>query len=320
MNLPDIFKIQAPRKTFLEATETTPEMGNEASKTINFNKGAESGMVIPEIPIAPIKKSKLPPIEGTNPSVISNSRALNMAERKLEKQSTFRDSNSKSLNSSSISINISQWNARSVHSSTKINYLRSLPADIIAIQEIWQRQCNVLQAGREIDIIDRAFKRGGGTASICMSPISIQVLKKHFINKDSSAVKLRIKNQYMWLINIYHYQGTSNKIQKLFGKIRKFIPMNEWKIICIIGDFNVDITKETFEANLIKSLCKQIGLIIHTPNKPSRGSATIDFMITGPRIIVELHQVALSPSDHNTINWNINISSASTAKPKQNPR
>ena len=236
------------------------------------------------------------------------------------KQSTSNDdSTSKNHLSSSVSINIAQWNARSVQSITKTNYLRSLPADIIAIQEIWQRQCNVLQVGREIDLRDRTFKRGGGTASICKSSIKTQVLKKHTINKDSSAVKMRIHNQYMWLVNIYNYQGTSNKIQRLFGKIRKLIPMNEWKILCLLGDFNVDINKVTFESKLIRSLSKQLGLTIHIPTKATRGSATIDYMLTGSGITVKDHHIIPSPSDHKAINWTLTISSLKAAKPIKIP-
>ena len=42
--------------------------------------------------------------------------------------------------------------------------LKNSPTDIIAIQEIWQRQYNLLQIGKGIDITDRAYKRGDGTA------------------------------------------------------------------------------------------------------------------------------------------------------------
>ncbi len=37
------------------------------------------------------------------------------------------------------SFSIFQWNSRSLHSQIKINYLRSVPTDIFAIQEVWQR-------------------------------------------------------------------------------------------------------------------------------------------------------------------------------------
>lgn len=274
--------------------------------------------ITPEAPIALTKGPKLPILGRTYPSAISKQCAQDMTEENLKEQSTHdRNSNNKSFLpiSSNISINISQWNARSVNSIAKINYLRSLPADIIAIQEIWQRQCNVLQAGREIDIIDRSFKRGGGTASICTSPIKVQALQKHSINKDSSAVKIRVNNQYMWLINIYLHQGTTSKIQRLFGKIRKFIPINEWKIICLIGDFNVDINKTTFESDLIKSLSKQLGLIIHSPQEPTRKTSTLDFMIAGSGISIVQQIVIPSPSDHQSINWTIKVSSPQAAKP-----
>ena len=220
---------------------------------------------------------------------------------------------------SSISISISQWNARSVQSEEKINYLRSLPTDILAIQEVWQRQYNLPQIGRVMDISDRAYKRGGGTASMCMSTINLQVLKKQPINKDTSAIKLRIQSQYMWLINTYNYQGTTSKIQRLFGKIRKLIPINEWKIICIIGDFNVDINKISFESKLIKSLSKQMGLIIHTPRESTRGLATIDYMITGSKFILENHRVVPSPSDHHAIIWKLRLFSSEATKPRKIP-
>ena len=100
----------------------------------------------------------------------------------------------------------------------------------------------------------------------------------------------------------------------MFGKIQKIIPINEWKILSIIGDFNVDITKSTFESQLIKSLSKQIGLNIHIPSSPTRGTATLDYMIAGHGIKVEQQQVILSPSDHQAINWTIRISSPQAVK------
>ena len=243
-----------------------------------------------------------------------------MTEGKSKEKGTTRmNLNNKIHPSSSVSINIAQWNAWSVQSTAKINFLRSLPTDIIAIQEIWQRLDNILHIGKEIDITNRTLKRGGGTASICVSPIQIQVLKKHPINKDTSALKVRVHNHFMWLINIYNYRGTNSKIQRLFGKIRKFIPMNEWKNICIIGDFNVDLNKVTFESELIKSLNKQLGLMIHVPKENTRKAAMIDYLITGSGILVEQHEVIPSPSDHKAINWTLRLSSIEAVKPLKIP-
>lgn len=213
-----------------------------------------------------------------------------------------------------LKLNITQWNGRSIHTQTKINFLRSMPTDIVAIQEIWKKSYNIKNIGQEIDIKERETKRGGGTASFFTHNNKIQILEKIPINKDSSAVKIRICSQYIWLINIYNHKGTSSKIQRMFGKLRNIIPINEWKILCIIGDFNVNIAEQSHESDLIKSLSKQMGLKVHIPSKPTRKHTTIDFMITGINISIEDHQVIPSPSDHNAINWNLKIQTLQASK------
>ncbi len=125
------------------------------------------------------------------------------------------------------SYNIFQWNCRSVHSEAKANFIRSAQADIFALQEIWQRSNNIINIGEVLNIPERKDYRGGGTATLCHSSITIQTLRVFLINKDTTAMKLKISNQYLWLVNTYLHKGSKNQIQKLFGKLRKEIPVNE---------------------------------------------------------------------------------------------
>ncbi len=211
------------------------------------------------------------------------------------------------LKCSPIPFSLLQWNGRSIQNEDKLNFLKSMKPDIFAIQEIWKRSTVLKDLGIEMDFKERIEKRGGGTASLHNPRINIQVLKKFAINKDSTAIKIKIQRNYVWLLNIYLHKGSSSQLQKLLGKIRDSIPSNEWKLLCICGDFNVDITRDTFESRLIKSLSKQLGLQINIPKEHTRGHATLDYMITGSALNIVDCQIASSPSDHKALYWQLHL-------------
>ena len=294
---------------------TFPIPLKEADVRLRTNK--EPGIATPIAPIATTNlEKKHPEILGTHPSSLSDYSTLDKAEGKSNalEGTLGKDSTYKSQLSSFTSISIYQWNARSLQSSTKINFLKGLPADIITIQEVWQRSNNIHQIGEELNITVRTNNRAGGTATLNKSGIKIQVMKKHQLNKDYSAIKIRFLNRFMWLVNVYIPEGTCAKVQKLFGKLRSTIPINEWKILCILGDFNINIKNESFESQLLKSLCKQMGLNINIPDLPTRKGATLDYLITGSEIRSEGNQVVPSPSDHQAIGWILNIKPLKPAK------
>ena len=71
-----------------------------------------------------------------------------------------------------------------------------------------------------------------------------------------------MKNTYFWLANVYLNEGSIEQIQELFGELRSSIPENEWDIFCCVGDFNVDLTKDSHERKLLEKLCKLLNLKI----------------------------------------------------------
>lgn len=119
------------------------------------------------------------------------------------------------------SLRIAQWNGCSINTQSKTNFIRSLDSKIIAVQEIWQNSETVSKNFQVLDIVERTLKRGGGTATLLNNSPDLFIKEKHKINKDSNMLKINIRNNYIWLINIYLNQGKISQLQKLFGKIKK---------------------------------------------------------------------------------------------------
>ena len=216
-------------------------------------------------------------------------------------------------------LKITQWNARSLQSEAKVNFIRSLPGDLVAIQEIWGHAENIQKVGSIISCSKREERRGGGTSTIHRLHHHPFILERLQLNKDSNAIKIKINGLYMWFINCYLARGSTTKLQRLFARLRKGIPMNEWGIICLIGDFNIDIQGQSNECQLFKSLCKTMGLTIQIPSYPTRETTTIDFLVTGSTISSSNHQIYPSLSDHKALSWDITIHTLKERKPLRIP-
>ena len=74
-----------------------------------------------------------------------------------------------------------------------------------------------------------------------------QIKERITINKDSNLLKLCFRNNYIWLANVYLCYGKTSKVQKLFGKLLKYIPQNELSQLLVLGDFNVDARSDNDE-------------------------------------------------------------------------
>ncbi len=215
----------------------------------------------------------------------------------------------------SIPIRILQWNARSINSQIKVDFIKGLNSDLLCLQEIWQQVDNIKTLGKVLETVVRTESRGGGTATLVREEISAQVITTERINKDTKLIKARIDNSYMWICNLYWPNWSMNKAQKLFGKIRKFIPENEWNNILILGDFNLDANNPNEEDfTMLSKLCKQLGLAIQKPESSTRGNACLDFAITGSNIQLKSNNVLKSPSDHAAILWQMEVRSPEAAK------
>ena len=93
-----------------------------------------------------------------------------------------------------------------------MNFIRSLPGDIIAVQELWNHLKEIEQTGAILGVTRRQDKRGGGTATVSTLTDQIKVLNKVQINKDSHALKIKHQNTYYWIANVYLNKGTPGKV------------------------------------------------------------------------------------------------------------
>jgi len=189
-----------------------------------------------------------------------------------------------------------------------------LCADILWLQEIWQRVEEVHGLGGDIlGLACREDNQGGGTVPLStnwkLEMSNLQIIKSFRIGKDSNSVKLRLnQNFFIWIVNFYNHDGSIKKIQKLFGELRVNIPPSEWSMICIVGDFNVNFNAKDSKFILLKTLAKHMGLSPVEPASPThRGGNMIDFMIHGSLIETNTHIVLNSLTDHKALVWTIKV-------------
>ena len=116
-----------------------------------------------------------------------------------------------------------------------------------------------------------------------------------------------MNNYYVWIVNVYLNGGTMEQFQELFSEMKNSIPESEWDIICCLGDFNIDLTRDSNERKLLGKLCKLMGLKILMPNQPTRQGSLLDFSIVGKNIETINHTVVCGPSDHKAVNWELGI-------------
>ncbi len=65
--------------------------------------------------------------------------------------------------------------------------------------------------------------------------------------------------------------------------------------------------EQSFESKLLRSLSKEMGLIVSLPHGPTRSKATLDFLLTGSNVSVNHHNEYPSPSDHQGVLWNVTL-------------
>jgi len=214
---------------------------------------------------------------------------------------------------SSIALTVSQWNGRSINNDSKINFVRTLPGEIIALQEIWQREEEVGKIDYPLTIQTRSDKRGGGTAIIGRCDKTC-VVSNFPLNKDSCATKLRVKNHYMWLVNVYINDGSIHKLTKILGKIRTNIPSNEWRALMLIGDFNINASIDNPDFQLLISASKSMGLNIWLTEENTTEISRLDYVVAGSLLTKEKYVTINSLSDHKAIAWDFKLSPISRPK------
>jgi len=110
----------------------------------------------------------------------------------------------RNLQQTLINTSLSQWNARSVHNNNKVNYIQSIPGDLVTLQEIWNQAENVEKAGDVLNLFEREGRRGGGTATI--SRISANP------SKISLEQRFRGSRSFLWLISLKRHNLQDTKI------------------------------------------------------------------------------------------------------------
>lgn len=139
--------------------------------------------------------------------------------------------------------------------------------------------------------------------------MKIQSVKKLDINKDSTAIKLKI-NGYcsIWIINFYNNDGSLEKVQKLFSTLRVEIPSSEWSQILILGDYNIAFNEKNIKFKILRSLAKDMLLKVVEPNTSTHlKGKKLDYLIHGNMVDIKAQETLETLSDHKALLWRCRI-------------
>ena len=198
-------------------------------------------------------------------------------------------------------VDILSWNAHSITTDVKQLFIKSMPHDIICIQETWgslnfngfNHLFGCVSSG-----LSRPQERGGG--SLTLFKRNIEIHSEYTINKDTKLLRAIVNcNKILWICNTYLNQGKINQIQKLFRLLRDKVPSSEWNRVVIIGDFNVNLNNPLdARVKLLEALAKELGLMILRPPLNTFKSSTLDFAIVSKKLEGLVSVSNRSISDH----------------------
>jgi hypothetical protein len=210
-------------------------------------------------------------------------------------------------------IEIFSWNARSVASRDKLEFLEDNTCNILCIQESWLGKTSTFTAENtenssistkvvRFDRDDEGQKRGGGTLTILSEGF---ITRQARLSQDYGILKVVINGCRLWILNVYLSKGTRTQVQEMFMSIERLLSVEDLNHLIIVGDFNINLKKQSDQLNTLKTLAKQLGLIVIEPNKATRNDTTLDFAIASKALKVEAVVVDTNLSDHNAVKFSI---------------
>ncbi len=191
---------------------------------------------------------------------------------------------------------IFSWNIKAINQEKEMALLEILTETKITmlIQETWDGGKNLENMVRDRYVShiyhgaptegERPM-RGGGTMTVL--PPSEMRVRTTKVGIDSQMVKVHLGNRGLWIFNIYLPQGNAETIRDLFEEIISIVrKVEDWSKVLIIGDLNINPTKEK-AWRIFNEYLKMFELEIKndvsipTWRKTSEGkySSTIDYAI-----------------------------------------
>lgn len=121
-------------------------------------------------------------------------------------------------------------------------------------------------------------------------------------------IEIKIRNKIYQLITIYHPPQTNDNL--FLEYVDNFLDDIECKgVVIIVGDFNIDYSKDTFYKRKIKDIIYQYGLyqLVNSPTRITKTSSTIiDYIITNEKELNYENWLTPKISDHNILKINTN--------------
>ena len=135
-------------------------------------------------------------------------------------------------------------------------------ADIICLQEVWRiKNKNLIQLNGFNDVLlkERSRSRGGGVAIYVKNHINYEELVTPFVEGvlESVGLKFKLQGKMVTLINIYIPPG---KAKLGINLLKTYLDTHE--NVILVGDFNINIKRNTPSTRYFKSFCAEKGLVI----------------------------------------------------------
>ena len=153
-------------------------------------------------------------------------------------------------------------------------------ADIICLQEVWRiKNKNLIQLNGFNDVLlkERSRSRGGGVAIYVKNHINYEELVTPFVEGvlESVGLKFKLQGKMVTLINIYIPPG---KAKLGINLLKTYLDTHE--NVILVGDFNINIKRNTPSTRYFKSFCAEKGLVI-TNRDTTRlaGGSCIDHVV-----------------------------------------
>jgi len=220
-----------------------------------------------------------------------------------------------------LKLKVVSWNVRSLNKLSKLKKLFEDCSDFILLQEVWQPDpdvCYLLPSSMMMKTRPKGYV-GGGSMTVWNSEI-ISIGDSFSINQDSFISKYIIaSNRFIWMSSIYINKGTKKNFLDTMASIQEVVPEEEWPLLVLSGDWNIDISALESESEsdktmkqkmkralAVKEICRQMNLNILCPGA-TRKESSINFIIYGSEIKIEnvISSTMSDVSDH--CKWTFDI-------------
>ena len=187
--------------------------------------------------------------------------------------------------------------------------------DIIALQEIWKSA--YVKEGYDLLKLERTNRNGGGVGILSKSTHKLELLATK-MNPHIEAIIA--ENKTIQIFNIY--RPPSGKIKDYLSSLKDLLTAHykKNKIVCVCGDFNINLSLDKWETSETFDLLAEFNLICLTSNPTrvtTKSISMIDAIFTNYKFDLEEGVILSEVSDHLAPFINIAVKRKTKDRPKK---